>query len=593
MRFFLPAVALAWACVLFPQNLPATSIVPFTNLGEAALYSECVVLARAVETLETTENGTVFRETRFESIELTKGTLQPGSSFMLRPLSRRRKGMQLDITGDFKPEIGKTYLLFLYQSGSFWRPLMLSYYVFEQFQQGDDAYLVPIGAAGIETVERPDGQAVEPLGLYLQESLLPLLRTYTTAPQNGWNSSAAVSNLGINHFQALERAVPNGCDFTLGGPHLCRWQNAAIPISYDNTANPAGWGGTFSNVLGALNDHYTGIDPSDAGPVDYDPDCGNGSAIEGNFTDFCDLELNGPQCALIIFDDPCNEIGDLNNCAGTLAFGGSYSSSTNHQFDGQSWDDALYGFVVVNNGTPGCLTATQFEQVMTHELTHVYRMGHLSPVNFPNQNMNPSCCSPINFKDEECMNYAYPAPAPVELLSFDAKLQGQRQVKLQWATGSERENAFFTLERSPNGIQYEEVQKIQGQGTNAGSAYEWLDIRPLEGINYYRLSQTDFSGQMERLGIRAVTVGHNTATLALRPNPVSGDALQLTLNLDESFQGNLEVMGADGKIWISEGLELEKGIQTFQQPVSTLPAGVYLLRLHDGQQQWSLRLIRE
>ncbi len=593
MRFVLPTLAFLWACMFTPNSLFATSIVPFTNLGEATTYSECVVLARAVSSFETTENETVFQDTKFESIESTKGTLQPGDLFSLRALSCQQGQFKIAIAGDFKPEIGKNYLLFLYQKDDVWQPVMLSYYVFEQFHAGDDDFFVPVGGEGIELITRPDGQAVEPLGVYYRDKLLQQLRAYAESPQSIWDENLGRSTHQKEDFEAADRAVPTGCDFTLGGPSLSRWQDAAIPVYYDDTDNPSGWGGTFSTILSALNDNYTGIDPSDAGSKSYVPNCGNGSAYKGNFTDFCDSDLNGPQSALLIFDDPCNEIPNLNNCAGTLAFGGSYSSSDTHQFDGQSWDDALYGFVVVNNGVPGCLNSTQYERMLTHELTHVYRMGHLNATNYPNQNMNPVCCNAINTKDMECMNYAYPAPAPVELISFDARLQNEGQVKLQWVTESENDNAYFTLERSTNGISYERIQQVPSLGQNTGGAYQWLDTRPLSGVNYYMLSQTDFDGSLQHLGIRAVTVGKNERLLRVNPNPIKDENLLFEVDVERNFDGVLELRDTDGRRVLSTTLALENGTQQVAQLLGKIPAGIYLLRLYDGNQQWTARFLKQ
>jgi len=592
MRFAFPTLVLLWASVFAPCTLSATSIIPFANLGEAALHSECVVLARAVESVENAEGGIIFKDTRFESLECTKGTLLAGTLFSLRPYSHLYGDYKIDIAGDFKPETGKTYLLFLNQNGDFWRPVMLSYYVFEQFQAGDDAFLVPIGGEGIELVTRPDGQVIEPLGVYYQEILLQNLQAFAAIPQLVWEGSIGQSGFRREDFEASDRAIPTGCDFTLGGANRSRWQNVAIPIYYDDTNNPANWGAKFGNILSDMTSNYTGIDPTNAGGTSYTPNCVGGSAIGGNFLNYCDNNLGGSQCALIIFDDPCNEIGDLNNCEGTLAFGGSYSSSNNHQFDGLTWDNALYGFVVVNNGVSDCLDDQEYELMLTHELTHVYRMGHLSEINFPNQNMNPTCCNAINTKDRECMNYAYPAPAPVELISFDARLQGERAVKLHWITQSEKDNDYFSIQRSANGLQYDLVQEVASSGSNLGGTYEWTDARPLSGVNYYWLSQTDFDGTQQHLGIQAVTLGKSLNILNISPNPVKGDALAFTLDIQTDFEGTLEIINPDGHVISSASLALESGAQVVHHSLDDLPSGIYLLRLYDGQEQWAKRFLK-
>ena len=341
-----------------------------------------------------------------------------------------------------------------------------------------------------------------------------------------------------------------------------------------------------------MKSNYTGIDPSDAGSKAYTPNCVGGSAIGGNFIDYCNANLGGAQCALIIFEDPCNEIPDLNGCSGTLAFGGSYSSSNTHQFDGMSWDNALYGFLVVNNGVEACLTDLQYERMVTHELTHAYRMGHLNATDYPNQNMNPICCNAINTKDEECMNYAYPAPAPVELISFEARLQANRQVSLLWKTATEKDNAYFSIQHSANGIQFEEIKRVQGAGTN-GKEYEWIDTRPLAGINYYLLSQTDLDGTIHHLGIKAVNLENKSLSLNISPNPVMGETLAFGIDIQTEFDGIMEVVNTHGLIISSTSLVLEKGIQRLQQPIGTIPAGIYLLRLINGQQFWTARFLKE
>ena len=186
MRLFLPTLAL-WVC--FSLTLSATSIIPFVHLGEATSNSECVVLARAIAASDAQVNGTTYQEMRFESLDLIKGDLTPGSEFRLRPLSYQKAPFRIDIAGDFAPETGKTYLLFLYAKDDFWRPVMLSYYVFEQIKHDDDAYLIPIGGTGLEAVRRADGQQVQPLSVFNSSALLSYMRTYLQSSSAIWNAS--------------------------------------------------------------------------------------------------------------------------------------------------------------------------------------------------------------------------------------------------------------------------------------------------------------------------------------------------------------------------------------------------------------------
>lgn len=83
-------------------------------------------------------------------------------------------------------------------------------------------------------------------------------------------------------------------------------------------------------------------------------------------------------------------------------------------------------------------------------------------------------------------------PLPVSIGKFKASLQNNR-VKLDWNTFSETNNEAFIVYRSTDGVTYTEIarQTSKGSGANNYTAY---DIKPLNGVNYYRLKQKDLDG---------------------------------------------------------------------------------------------------
>lgn len=86
---------------------------------------------------------------------------------------------------------------------------------------------------------------------------------------------------------------------------------------------------------------------------------------------------------------------------------------------------------------------------------------------------------------------------PVELVFFKGRWDGEKNV-LQWETASEFNNDYWKIERSPDAMQWEELRKILAFGTSSCSnGYMFFDRNPLDGINYYRLSQIDFDGNEE------------------------------------------------------------------------------------------------
>jgi hypothetical protein len=87
---------------------------------------------------------------------------------------------------------------------------------------------------------------------------------------------------------------------------------------------------------------------------------------------------------------------------------------------------------------------------------------------------------------------------PVILYSFFANCNNQNQVDVSWTTGSEINNDYFTVERSSDGLSFEEVARLSGAGnSNTPLHYKITDETPVKGVSYYRLKQTDFDGKYE------------------------------------------------------------------------------------------------
>ena len=83
---------------------------------------------------------------------------------------------------------------------------------------------------------------------------------------------------------------------------------------------------------------------------------------------------------------------------------------------------------------------------------------------------------------------------PITLLYFTGTPVRNTNL-LKWQTSSEINNDFFTIERSENANEFYPIGTINGAGTsNVSNYYQFIDDSPDNGINYYRLKQTDFDG---------------------------------------------------------------------------------------------------
>ncbi len=576
--------------LLLPFSTTATTIIPYKNLAELYLASDAVVLVRAGKTYEVSQNGRFHSDCDFTVEVAAKGPLAVADIFTLRQYSYYDPFGRLDITGDFIPQPDRNYLLFLDENNGSWRLMMLSYYVFEESLRGDYAYLVPVETSlSMGVYPRPDGVVAEPLMVYRSKELLQLLQQQGKGPYVPWDASKAQAAQPISEFVS-DRALPTGCDFDLG-LGLSRWQNQTINMYYDVTNAPADAAERYQSTINTMNAEYPGLDLAYSGSTDFTPDCSDMSVAGQDFIDYLNNNLNGTQSILLLFDDPCNLLPDLNNCAGTLGLGGGYMLSTTHIYNGDTWKNAAWGYLFLNNGVRACLTSTNYERLLTHEISHSLKMDHLSATTYPGNNMNPSCCNAIGPKDRECMNYVYASALPVELIAFDARVQ-LNTVELRWSTAQEKDNDYFSIERSTDGLQYTPLAKVAGRNADYLTAYQLTDQQPLSGLNYYRLSQVDRNGRTEQLALRAVAYQGDAGGYTLAPNPVNGNTIVLTSGIREPAFESLQIFNPTGKLMYQLPQDTDWHANRLELPIGDLPPGIYWLKVNESGRSETLKFVR-
>lgn len=167
-------------------------------------------------------------------------------------------------------------------------------------------------------------------------------------------------------------------------------------------------------------------------------------------------------------------------------------------------------------------------------------------------------------------------PLPIELVYFNATLENELTVKLEWQTASEINNGFFTIERSKNGLDWEEVSKIDGAGNSTALlSYSTIDENPYWGISYYRLKQTDFDGQFEYSDIRSVTIKQNTAEVVIYPNPANN---QITIQANEQELQGIKIFNTIGQDVTNLTKQLSKTDNSVIIDLSNLANGIYRVK---------------
>ncbi|MEP0369329.1 MAG: T9SS type A sorting domain-containing protein [Cyclobacteriaceae bacterium] len=174
------------------------------------------------------------------------------------------------------------------------------------------------------------------------------------------------------------------------------------------------------------------------------------------------------------------------------------------------------------------------------------------------------------------------ATLPVELLSFGVE-QEVSGTRLTWVTGSEINNEFFTVEKSLDGKTFVHQATIKGFGSTTDKQfYEWMDMTTGSGVTYYRLSQTDFDGTTEVLGMKALNVSSLEGSVSLYPNPVAQGE---TLHFSGAVPERLIVFNQSGQIVFDQQAVSQK----FDLSGDMKP-GLYFIKVFSGGHSVTKRL---
>lgn len=172
----------------------------------------------------------------------------------------------------------------------------------------------------------------------------------------------------------------------------------------------------------------------------------------------------------------------------------------------------------------------------------------------------------------------YVVPLSVTLSDLSVACDNNRTIN--WSTASEQNSSHFIVERSRDGANWNEVNRVGGSGTtNTTHSYTVVDNNAFSGLVYYRLNQVDFDGHSKVYG-PIVSECTTTNSFVAYPNPASNRFI-VEINSDESFEGNIVIYDVSGKSVIKKKLAVAKGITTSYFDCSELATGAYILSIEN------------
>ncbi len=161
---------------------------------------------------------------------------------------------------------------------------------------------------------------------------------------------------------------------------------------------------------------------------------------------------------------------------------------------------------------------------------------------------------------------------PVELINFNAE-RCKSGSCLSWATAAEINNDYFEVQRSIDGINFDKIGQVQGNGNSTiEQNYSYTDIySPVQNV-YYRLKQVDYDGKYVFSDLRIIS--GELIGLKLFPTISNGENVFLDLKENGREDVKIKLINKFGQSFSTQPSQNESG-EIKIQGTESLSEGAY------------------
>lgn len=180
---------------------------------------------------------------------------------------------------------------------------------------------------------------------------------------------------------------------------------------------------------------------------------------------------------------------------------------------------------------------------------------------------------------------------PLEWVGFSAERQSEKSARLRWTTSQEEGLDKFEVERSVDGIAFDQIAQVTARNLSEEGSYVYVDENIQASGYYYRVRAMEHDGSSSLTEVKRVLFpSHAKASFYLTPNPAN-DFCTLNWRKDAG--------PFTWQLWEVNGKMLRTQRVTDSQPGSTriplddLPPGMCLLKVKHSRETETLTLIKQ
>ncbi len=179
------------------------------------------------------------------------------------------------------------------------------------------------------------------------------------------------------------------------------------------------------------------------------------------------------------------------------------------------------------------------------------------------------------------------------LLKFNAQLQNNNTT-LNWQTASEVNTAYFNIQRSNDGVNFNTISKVTAAGNSASTKnYTYTDINATAlhaDKLYYRLQEVDKDSKSNYSNIQVIDFKKNNALFTISPNPAN-DFINIVAS-DNVANAQVSITDMNGRT-LYTGKQNFTANQHIKIPASQFSKQVLIVTINTGNGKQEFKVVKE
>jgi hypothetical protein len=195
----------------------------------------------------------------------------------------------------------------------------------------------------------------------------------------------------------------------------------------------------------------------------------------------------------------------------------------------------------------------------------------------------------INLRVDTCGT-----PLKTDLLSFNGKLIADK-ANLSWVTSKENEPVYYSIERSNDGNNFSDIGSVNGYKNYSAENNYYTFSDPVVAGNkaWYRIVMMNDANKKKYSRTIQLSDSRSEFGLSNVINPFHHE-IAFEVTVSESSRIDAILTNLSGKTLRKENFMVYEGVNSFSIPdTETLPAGMYILQIRNGEKVISRKLIKK